>query len=140
VATAADKRPFTVQDLVLMDRVSDPRVSPDGRFVAYTLRETDFAANRGVRSIWLASLAGDADPRKLTAGIANSDSPRWSPDSHWLYFLSTRSGSAQVWRLALDGGEAQAVTSFPLDVETFSVSPDGAHLAVSIQTFTDCRD
>src|SRR5581483_10170610 len=91
-------------------------------------------------SVWLASLSGDASPRKLTSGTSNSDSPRWAPDSKSIYFLSTRSGSAQVWRLPLEGGEAQPVTAYPLDVETYSLSPDGSHLAVALQTFTDCRD
>ena len=62
---------------------------------------------------------------------ANDASPRWSPDGQALYFLSTRSGSSQVWRLALAGGEPTQVTDYPLDVGSFKVSPAGDRLALS---------
>jgi dipeptidyl aminopeptidase/acylaminoacyl peptidase len=132
---ARAERAFSARDLVTLDRVSDPQVSPDGASVAYQLRETDFAANKGVNSIWLA--AGVAAPRALTTAGANS-SPRWRADGKMLYFLSGRSGSGQVWRLDLAGGEAQQVTHAPLDIGNFALSPDGKHLVVAIDVFLDC--
>src|SRR5580700_1468540 len=90
---------FTVDDLVRLKRLSDPEVSPDGRYVAYVLRETDMDANKGRTDIWLLDLVQkDATPRRLTTNEANDYSPRWAPDSRTVYFLSTRSGQAQVWR------------------------------------------
>ncbi|MCI0410754.1 MAG: S9 family peptidase, partial [Acidobacteria bacterium] len=65
-------------------------------------------------------------------------SPRWTPDGRALYFLSTRSGSSQVWKLSPDGGEAAALTKLPLDVGSFLLSPDGTKLAVALDVFTDC--
>jgi dipeptidyl aminopeptidase/acylaminoacyl peptidase len=62
------------------------------------------------------------------------------PDGRSLYFLSTRSGSSQVWSLSLDGGEAQPVTKLPVDVGSFALSRDGALLAVSLEVFVDCPD
>ncbi|HZU76588.1 MAG TPA: S9 family peptidase, partial [Dehalococcoidia bacterium] len=140
-AEARATRAFTPQDLVMMERVSDPQVSPDGSQVAFTVRQTDFDANRGVNGIWRLSLRDrDARPVRLTAQGESSESPRWSPDGRTLFFLSTRSGSAQVWRLDEGGGEARQVTRLPLDVNGFRVSPDGRSLLLSLDVFTDCAD
>ncbi len=134
-------RPFTAHDLVMLDRVSDPQGSPDGASVAFTVRETDLEANKGRRSIWRLSLREkDARPERLTAQGSNADTPRWSPDGKTLYFLSTRSGSTQVWRLDGGLGEARQVTSLPLDVNNFLIAPDGKRLALSLDVFTDCAD
>ncbi|MGB8326295.1 MAG: hypothetical protein WCE48_01815, partial [Steroidobacteraceae bacterium] len=134
-------QPFTVEDLVRLKLVSDPQASPDGHYVAFTLRETDLEANRGRTDVWLVDLtARSARARPLTRDAANDSSPRWAPDSRTLYFLSTRSGSSQVWRLSLDGGEATRVTDYPLDVGTLLVSPTGDRIAVSMAVFADCAD
>src|SRR5579863_2231669 len=80
--------PFTVEDLVRLKRVSDPQLSPDGRYVAYVQRETDMEADQGRTSLWLAEPGGGA-PRRLTGGRTGDSSPRWASDSRTLYFLST---------------------------------------------------
>jgi dipeptidyl aminopeptidase/acylaminoacyl peptidase len=135
------KQAFTVQDLVRLKRVSDPQVSADGRFVAYTLRETDIESNRGRTDLWLLALdRANATPQRLTQNSANDSSPRWAPDSRTLYFLSTRSGSSQVWRLSLDGGESIQVTDYPLDVGTMKVAPNGKSLALSMEVLAECGD
>ncbi|HYL72250.1 MAG TPA: S9 family peptidase, partial [Candidatus Dormibacteraeota bacterium] len=140
-AHAADAAgvPFTVEDLVRLKRVSDPQVSPDGRQVAYVQRETDMDANKGRTSLWLLELNSPAaPPRRLTDVKANDSSPRWSADGATLYFLSNRSGTQQVWRLAVGGGEAQRVSDYPLEVGAFKVSPHGEHLALTMEVFPDC--
>ncbi len=135
----AEKKPFTPRDLVLLDRVSDPRVSPDGRFAVYQLRRTDLEANKGTTSLWLLDLkTPGAAPRALTAPSGDASSPRWSADGKAIYFLSARSGSAQVWRLPLEGGEAVPVTKLPLDVGGFVLSPDGQRIAVVLEVFPEC--
>ncbi len=134
--------PFTAKDLNMLSRVADPQVSPDGRHVAYTLRETDLDANRGRTDVWLAELSGTglAKTRRLTQHPASDSSARWAPDGSGLFFLSSRSGSSQVWHISLNGGEAQQVTNLPLDVGSFEVSPRGDRLAVSMEVFPDCAD
>jgi dipeptidyl aminopeptidase/acylaminoacyl peptidase len=133
--------PFTVDDLVRLDRVSDPQVSPDGRYVVLTVRETDFEANKGRTDLWLLDLdAEKPEPRRLTQHEANDSNGRWSPDGASIYFLSTRSGSSQVWRLTLAGGEAMQVTRYPIDVNALKVSPRGARLLMSLEVFPDCAD
>ena len=131
--------PFTVEDLVRLKRISDPQLSPDGRQVAFVQRETDLDANKGRTSLWLLDLTpGTAQARRLTDVKASDSSPRWSPDGRTLYFLSTRSGSSQVWRLALSGGDAQRVSDYPLEVGALKVSPRGDQLALSMDVFPDC--
>ncbi|MDW8259870.1 MAG: S9 family peptidase, partial [Gammaproteobacteria bacterium] len=91
-AFAAEGKGFSADLLVRLNRLSDPQLSPDRRYVVYVLRETDLAANRGRSDLWLIDLAiKDARPRRLTQHLANDGHPRWSPDSRTLYFLSERS-------------------------------------------------
>ena len=140
-AAPAPQAPFTIEDLVNVQRVEEPQSSPDGRFVAYTVRETQLAENRRMGHLWLLDLTdAHAVPRRLT-GLASSDfSPRWGADSRTLYFLSTRSGSTQVWRISLDGGEALEVTQYPLDVAALKVSPSGDRIAFSMEMVPGCGD
>ena len=139
-AAAGAAKPFTAHDLVMLERVSDPRLSPSQRYVAYQLRETDFAANKGVHGIWLADLAQKgAPPRRLTTAGTESNTPRWSGDGR-LYFLSTRSGSQQLWRLDLAGGEAQQVTRLPLDVAAYRLAPDGKRVLLALEVLPGCAD
>jgi len=130
-------QPFTNNDLVRFERVSDPVAAPDGQRLAYTLRKTDYEANKGVRSLWLLEV-GSGTSRPLTSGAGSSDSPQWAANGD-LYFLSTRSGSSQVWRLSSGGGEAQQVTELPLDVGAYKLSPAGDRLVVALEVFPDAR-
>jgi dipeptidyl aminopeptidase/acylaminoacyl peptidase len=125
---------FSVHDLVALDRVSDLRSSPDGTRVVFAIRATDLEANKGRNDLWLVQVDGTG-LRRLTSHAAGSQHPRWSPDGQWIYFLSGRGDSSQVWRIAPDGGEAAQVTKLPLDVDAFAVSPTGRHLVVSLEVF-----
>jgi dipeptidyl aminopeptidase/acylaminoacyl peptidase len=143
-ATAAP-RGFTVEDLVTMERVGAPAVSPDGSRIVYTVRSTDMAKNKGHTDIYMVDLrAANAAPQRLTADATNSTDPEWSPSGDAIYFLSTRSGSSQVWRLPVAsgkaGGDASRVTDLPLDVEAFRVAPTGDRIAMSMSVFRDCAD
>jgi dipeptidyl aminopeptidase/acylaminoacyl peptidase len=132
---------FTPDDLVRLKRLTDPQVSPDSRYVAYVLSETDMEANKRPTDLWLLDLqTRNVQPKQLTRHSANDSNPRWSPDASTIYFLSTRSGSSQVWRLRLAGGEATQVTNYPVDVASFKVAPGGDRLALSMEVFPDCAD
>ncbi len=137
---AAAPHGLTPQDLVGFARVSEPAVSPDGRRVAYTLRETDLAADRGRTDLWMLDLDGEAPPRRLTSHEENDGAADWAPDGRGIFFLSSRSGSPQVWFLPVDGGEAAQVTRLPLEVAGFRASPRGRRLVVALAVFPDCRD
>lgn len=136
-AAAAEPHPFSVQDLVTMERISDPQPSPSGDKVAFVVRSTDLEANKGSLDLWLVNIDGTSLIR-LTSDPASDSNPRWTPDGKSLYFLSTRSGSSQVWRLPVGGGDPAQVTNLPLDVANLTVSPDGSRLAFSMEVFVDC--
>jgi len=138
-ANAATDHPFSVQDLVRLKRLSEPALSPDERYIVFTLRETDIDADRGRTDLWLLDLQQpSAQPQRLTSHPENDGSAQWSRDSRAIYFLSSRSGSQQVWRLSVGGGEAQPVTDLPLDVGTFKLAPNDSLLAVTLEVFPDC--
>ena len=130
---------LTATDLNQLARVSDPQVSPNGKYVVYAQRETDLEANRGRTDLWLADLTTkDAQPRRLTQHSANDTNPRWSTDGTSIYFLSARGGSMQIWRLPLSGGEAVQITDYPLDVGSFRILV--GRIALSMDVFQDCAD
>jgi dipeptidyl aminopeptidase/acylaminoacyl peptidase len=135
---SSSTHPFSVHDMLAMDRLSDPQVSPDGRLIVFTLKKTDLEADKGRTDIWLINADG-TNLLKLTSHTKADYNPRWSPDSKSVWFISTRSGSAQVWRIAVDGGEAQQITDLPLDVGNLLVSPDGRHIAFTLEVFPDCK-
>jgi len=120
-AQETDTHPFSVHDMLAMQRIGDPQVSPDGNLVAFTVRSTDLEANRGRTDIWLADTEGRTVER-LTTHPDNDWNPRWCLDGK-LFFLSSRGGSAQIWRIDPDGGEAVQVTDLPLDIGEFRVEP-----------------
>jgi dipeptidyl aminopeptidase/acylaminoacyl peptidase len=129
---------LTVEDMLAMQRVGPPAVSPDGKWLAFAVRDTDFEANRGRYDVWLASVDG-ATVRRLTTHAENDQDPAWSPDGRWIYFLSSRSGSSQVWRISPAGGEAEAVTKLPVDLNGFRVFPDGKRLVIAADVWPDAR-
>lgn len=135
-AAPAAKKPYTIQDQVGFKRASSLRVSPDGTKVAFVLRSTDFEANKGRLDLWLVGADGKA--KQLTTHEGNESEPVWSPDGTSLYFLSARSGSNQVWRLPLTGGEAVQVTKLPLDVDAFKLTPDGQTFVFAAEVYVDC--
>jgi dipeptidyl aminopeptidase/acylaminoacyl peptidase len=132
----AQTHPFNIHDLVAMDRISEPRVSPDGKWIVFVLRTTDLEANKGRTDLWLVGVDGSG-LRRLTSHPDADNNPRWAPDGRTVYFLSARSGASQVWIIPSDGGEAQQITRQPLDVSSLVVSRDGTHLAFSMEVFPD---
>ncbi len=137
VAQAKDEtHPFSVSDMLGMDRIGDPQVSPDGQRIVFTLRSTDMDANRGRTDLWLVGADGKG-LRRLTSHTAGDFNPRWSKCGKRIWFLSTRSGSSQVWRIPVDGGEAEQITDLPLDVGNLVVSPAGGALAFSMDVFPE---
>lgn len=130
---------FSIHDMLAMDRISDPQVSPDGKTIAFVLRKTDLAANKGRTDLWLVSTDGSG-LKQFTTDPASDTSPRWSSDGTNVYFISTRSGSAQVWEIAASGGAAKQVTHQPLDLGNLKISPDGKHLAFTMEVFPDCEN
>src|SRR6202042_841090 len=101
-----DARPLTTVDVVNLEEASNPRVSPTGQELVYSVRSTDYAADKYVSSIWLMQLNGHHDARRLAISDAGASSPRWSPDGKAIYFLSERSGTPQIWKTDATGPTA----------------------------------
>lgn len=138
-AAPAFGRGLTPEELVSLDRLSDPQVSPDGSAVAFVLSETDLQANRRRSDIWLLDLdKQNAEPRRLTDHEDNDSAPQWSANGRTVFFLSGRSGSTQVWRMPANGGRAVQVTDFPVDVANLLVAPDGGRIAFTANVYPDC--
>jgi dipeptidyl aminopeptidase/acylaminoacyl peptidase len=135
--------PFDVRDLVMVQRVSEPQLSPDGKWVAYQLRQTDYAANKGINGIWVLDLgAKDAQPRKL---VAQATSPRWSPDGQYVYFLSKYPDDKimHVLRKRADAtleAAPELVAPYAVDINNFKLSPDGKRLLLSIDVLPACAE
>ena len=133
--------PFKVEDMQRLSRVSGPKLSPDGKWVAFVVSRSDVAKNRSVKNIWIVSANG-GDPQQLTfAEQGSNDSVRWSPDSRYIYFLSSRvDNKPQIFRLAIAGGEAKQITNIAIGVDAFILSPDGKTIALTESVFPVCTD
>ncbi|MDQ3907046.1 MAG: DPP IV N-terminal domain-containing protein, partial [Acidobacteriota bacterium] len=124
-AAEGAKRVPTVDDLLSIKNVGGARISPDGRWVAYTVSEANFKADAFVTQIWIVDTAGGRRVQ-LTRGEKSSANPRWSPDGAWLAFTSDRVGDKnQIFVIRPDGGEAVQLTKHESAVAWFEWSPDG---------------
>ena len=129
---AADTHPFSIHDMLAMQRVSDPQVSPDGTQVAFEVSVPDVEKNKSSHELHLAATDGSWQRRLTSTGAGQA---RWSRDGRTLFFVSSRTGSSQVFSLPLSGGEPTQVTHLPLDVDAVEPSPDGRHLFLAMAVF-----
>ncbi len=129
------KRPITLDDLARIRAVSGPQLSPDGKWVAYTVETTDAEKDTQDTDVWMTSWDGTAHVR-LTSSTDAESMPRWSPDDRYLAFLATRGTEeekkrgAQVYLLDRSGGEAQKLTDLEGGVDDYAWSPDSRRLVI----------
>ena len=127
---------FTAKDMASLDRLSDPRVSPDGRYVLYSVRTMDYPANRASMSLWVADLKTKMAPRRLKASDGGAANGRWSADGKAIYFTSSRAGGTeQVFKTDVTGETVTQVTAAPFDVQAYKVAPDGKTIVVAMAVF-----
>ena len=125
-------RPIQFEDMFAMGRVEDPQISPDGKWIAYTVTYYSLEKNNSNSDIYLVSTDGKTT-RQLTFDEKSDSSPRWSPDGSHLAFISKRAGSAQLYLFNMKGGEPEKVADIPAGVSSFIWSPDGQYFAVETE-------
>ncbi|MFQ5738045.1 MAG: prolyl oligopeptidase family serine peptidase [Acidobacteriota bacterium] len=127
---AQTRHPITFEDFIELDPVSDPQVSPDGRWVAFTVTDYSLRENRGDSDIWILSTSG-GQARRLSRSPKGDSQPRWSPDGTRLAFVSSRSGTPQIYLIDPSGGEAVQLATLSAGISHLTWSPDGKWLVFS---------
>lgn len=127
------KRPIAIDDIYRMQQVGNPRCSPDGKWIAYTVTSIDREADKRRTAIWMVNWEGTQDVR-LTSGGESANSARWSPDGRYLSFLAARpgEGKTQIWLLDRRGGDAQPLTDVKENLGGYTWSPDGKKLVLEM--------
>src|SRR6202047_1064866 len=130
---ATAQRPVTIDDYFQIHEMRDPQLSPDGHWIAYTVKTPLLKTDKNEERIWMVPASG-GEPIVLTAAGISSSHPRWSPDGKYIAFLSARNESKeQVWLLNRLGGEAERLTYTPQDVDELAWSPGGGRLALLLR-------
>lgn len=137
-ALAAQQAPFDVEAMLRLKRISEPRVAPDGQSVAFTVGTVDPDNNITHRQIYLSALQGGAPHAVTTEG--DNERPRWSPDSKTIAFISTRSGTSQIWLMNASGGDQRQLTMLHTGAEGVIWSPDGRNLVFTSEVYPECKD
>ncbi len=133
----AQKIPFDVEAMLRLNRISEPQIAPDGRAVAFTVQTVDVPNNTKHKQIFLASRG--ATPRAITTA-GDNERPRWSPDSKTIAFISSRSGSSQIWLMDADGGNPRQLTTLATEAAGVIWSPDGKNLVFTSEVYPECND
>ena len=126
------RRPLEPNDIFELKNVGDPRISPDGAWIAYTVSSLDQKDDSSDTDIYMVSATG-GQPVRLTSSKKPETSPRWSPDGRYLAFLSSRDGKkTQVYLLDRRGGDAQPITSYKTGASSIAWSPDSSKIALLV--------
>ncbi len=138
--TAAGKRPIKLDDLNRLHDVASPQVSPDGKWIAYTVSSINKEEDKRDSDVWMVSWDG-AQTVQLTNSPESEGSPKWSPDGKYISFTSSRPGKAkgnQVWALDRRGGEAVQLTDIKSSkISDYQWSPDSKKLLLSMRESND---
>ena len=131
---AAQTRTYTVEDLLRVRRVDNPRVSPDGRQVVFTIGDVNYDANKVVTQIYVTSIAG-GEIKRLTSADTSSSAPRWSPDGKKIAYTN----GGQIWVMDHDGDHKEQVTKISTGAAGPVWSPDGKWIAFTSDVYAACN-
>ncbi|MHB1197168.1 MAG: S9 family peptidase [Lutibacter sp.] len=128
------KKPIAIDDLMKLKSVSNPKISPDGKWIAYVTSEMDLKKDKSEKQVWIIPAQGGEAIAMTSKEIYNASEPRWSPDNKFLSFLAAKSeGKTQVWTLNRNGGDAQQITKIKQGVTGYEWAPDGKRILLSIK-------
>jgi dipeptidyl aminopeptidase/acylaminoacyl peptidase len=136
VQLEAQKKPFAIADLYKIKGVSDPRIAPDGKRVAFTVTESFLSDGRTNSEIYVMNVDGSG-LRRMTDNKAADNTPRWSPDGTSLLFTSTRTDDAQAWLLPADGGEPSKLTNISTGVADPVWAGDSKHFIFTTDVYPE---
>jgi dipeptidyl aminopeptidase/acylaminoacyl peptidase len=136
ILVAQPKRSLEIEDLFRSKRVSDPQLSPDGKFLAFVVTEVDKAANKLGSDIWIIPSSG-GEAKKNTDSPKNDRHPRWSPDGKQIVFESNRSGSYQIFVMSSNGENIKQLTTISTEASQPIWSPDGKYIAFVSSVFPE---
>ncbi len=138
---AQAKHPFTFDDMMKLKRVGDPQVSPDGKWVIFSVVDVSLEANTKTPHVWIVPTAGGQE-REIIAD-QDADRPRWAPDGHHFAFLSNKEGGSQIWIAEfndLDGlvTGVHRLTSIATEASGELWSPDGKNIVFTSDVYPEC--
>src|SRR6201996_2944224 len=127
------KRPLRPADIYRLPTLSDPQVSPDGKWVSYTMTTIDSLKDNRNSDVWMVSMDGSQDIQ-LTSSPDGESRARWSPDGKWLSFMSSRQDGkgSQVWLMDRRGGEGKRLTEIKGGIDDYAWSPDSKKLLLTL--------
>ena len=136
------KRPMTFEDMMHMKRLGATAVSPDGKWLGYSVTSVDLDENTKTTELWVQATAG-GEPHKLDVGVAGDDGLEFAPDGHSVLFLSGRENGQQIWLADFDAAtgktsNAKKLTSISTEADNAKWSPDGKSIVFTSAVYPDC--
>ncbi|MGC1460546.1 MAG: S9 family peptidase, partial [Terracidiphilus sp.] len=140
--TTPSKRPMTFEDMMNMKRLGETAVSPDGKWLAYSVTTVNLEQNAKTAELWLQAISG-GEPQKLAVGQPGDAGPQFAPDGHSVLFLSGRDGGQQIWLADFDPAtgatsNAKKLTAISTEADNAKWSPDGKSIVFTSDVYPDC--